>query len=158
MPASSPAAMNDDLPLIDEHHVLTSAPALAVWRALDMHFIRPRRTSAEVLAHLLAAEPRRASGPPIREGATIPGFTVAEAVVGRRLRLVGRHRFSQYALILTLVTHPDGTMLSARTHAAFPGLRGGVYRRLVISSGAHRVLVARLLQAVRRRAESNIAV
>jgi hypothetical protein len=78
---------------------------------------------------------------------------VAEAVPGRRVRLTGRHRFSQYAFILTLVTQPDSTMLSARTHAEFPGLRGSVYRRLVIGSGVHRVLVARLLRAVRRQAE-----
>jgi hypothetical protein len=145
--------VDNDLPFIDEHRVLVSAPAHAVWRSLIVRMARPRRASAEVLAHLLATEPRRASARPFGEGATLPGFKVAEAVPERRIRLTGRHRFSRYALILTLVTQPDGTMLSARTHAEFPGLRGWVYRRLVIGSGAHRVFVARLLRAVRRQAE-----
>lgn len=144
---------DDDLPFIDEHQVLVSASAPAVWRSLTMQIARPRLCSAAALAYLLAAEPRRASGRPLAAGATLPGFTVAEAVPGRRVRLTGRHRFSQYALILTLVTQPDGTMLSARTHAEFPGRRGSVYRQLVIGSGIHRALVARLLRAVRRRAE-----
>lgn len=153
MPPSYSPDVDNDLPFIDEHQVLVSAPALAVWRSLTMQLTRPRLTSGEAFAHLLAAEPRRASGRPLGEGATLPGFKVAEAVPGRRVRLTGHHRFSQYAFILTLVTQPDGTMLSARTDAKFPGLHGCAYRRLVISSGAHRVFVARLLRAVRRQAE-----
>jgi hypothetical protein len=143
----------NDLPFIDEHRVLISAPALVVWRSLTTQMTRSRRAGTEAFAHLLGAEPRRASEGPLGEGSTLPGFAVAEAVPGRRLRLSGRHRFSTYALILTLVTRSDGTMLSARTHAEFPGFRGNVYRRLVIGSGAHRVLIVRLLRSVRRRAE-----
>jgi hypothetical protein len=153
-PRTSPD-VDDDLPFIDEQNLLVSAPALAVWRSLTMQLTPSRLTSAEAFTRLLAAEPRRASGRPLGEGATLPGFKVAEAVPGRRVRLTGRHRFSQYALILTLLTQPDGTMLSARTYAEFPGLRGSVYRRLVIGSGAHRVVVARLLHAVRRQAEGH---
>lgn len=142
---------DDDLPFVDEHRVLVSAPSFAVWRSLTAQI--PRFAGTEAFAHLLGATPRRASGRPLGEGATVPGFAVAEAVPGRRVRLAGRHRFSRYALTLTLDERPDGTMLSARTDAAFPGATGWVYRRLVISSGAHRVLVTRLLRAVRRRAE-----
>jgi hypothetical protein len=68
--------------------------------------------------------------------------------------LTGRHRFSRYALILTLAEQPDGTMLCARTQASFPGLHGSLYRALVIGSGAHRVLVRRLLRTIRRSAEA----
>lgn len=146
--------VDNDLPFIDEHRVLVSAPAPAVWRSLTLQITRPRFAGAEALAYLLAAEPRRASGKPLAEGASLPGFTVAEAVPGRRVRLTGRHRYSRYALILTLAAQTDGTTLSARTYAEFPGLRGGVYRRLVIGSGAHRVFVGRLLRTVRRRAEA----
>jgi hypothetical protein len=78
---------------------------------------------------------------------------VAEAVPGRRARLAGRHRFSRYTLDLTLAPAPGGTTLAARTHAEFPGFLGGVYRALVITSGAHHVLVGRLLRTVARRAE-----
>lgn len=149
------ADADDDLPFIDEHQVLVAAAAPAVWRSLTRELTRrPRLAGAEALVYLLAAEPRRASGGPVTEGTTLPGFTVSEAVPERHVRLTGRHRFSRYALILTLVTRADGTVLSARTHADFPGLRGSVYRRLVIGSGAHHIVVSRLLRAVRRQAEA----
>lgn len=153
MPNPPSPDLGSDLPFVDEPQVLVSAPAAAVWRSLARQVARPRLGGAEALAHLLAAEPRRASGTPLREGATLPGFAVAEAVPERRLRLTGRHRFSQYALTFTLDAEPGGTMLSARTDARFPGLHGWVYRQLVIGSGAHRVFVTRLLRAVRRQAE-----
>lgn len=89
-------------------------------------------------------------GTPLGEGATLPGFAVTQAVPGRRVRLTGRHRYSQYELILTLHAERDGTVLSALTYAKFPGLHGRIYRGLVSGSGAHRVLVPRLLCAVRR--------
>jgi hypothetical protein len=143
-----------DLPFIDDHHVLVDAPAALVWRSLAAQLSRgPRLAGAGTYARLVAAEPRRASGTPLSEGATLPGFRVAESVPGERVRLVGRHRFSRYALTLTLVARPDGALLSARSRALFPGPGGYAYRLLVVDSGAHRVLVPRLLHAVRRRAE-----
>lgn len=145
--------MDGDLPFIDEHQVHVSTSAPAVWRALTTQLSGRGLGGGAALAHLLAAEPRRASGSGLAEGATLPGFKVAEAAPGRRVRLTGRHHFSRYSLIFTLVTQPDGTVLIARTLAEFPGLRGSAYRWLVIGSGAHRVLVARLLRAVRRQAE-----
>jgi hypothetical protein len=68
--------------------------------------------------------------------------------------LVGRHRFSRYTLTFTLVARPGATMLSAHSHADFPGLHGRIYRAPVIGSGLHRVFVTRLLRTVRSRAES----
>jgi hypothetical protein len=118
-----------------------------------MHIRRSRLGSAEILAHGLAAEPRRGSGSSIGEGTTLPGFLVVEAVPDQRIRLTGRHRFSRYALTFTLAGSANGTLLSARTNAAFPGPQGRIYRALVISSGVHRILVRRLLRAVCRQAE-----
>jgi hypothetical protein len=83
----------------------------------------------------------------------MPLFEVTEALPGRLLELTGRHRFSQYRLVMTLAAQPDGTLLRARTYARFPGLDGFVYRQLVIGSGAHRAAVKRTLRAVRRLAE-----
>jgi hypothetical protein len=152
------ATDEDDLPFVDEHHVLVAAPSAVVWRSLAAQFARGLRISgAEAYARLVAAEPRRASGTPLREGATLPGFRIAESVPGEHVRLIGRHRFSEYALTLTLVARPGETLLSALTHARFPGAGGYVYRQLVIGSGAHHLLVPRLLHAVRRRAERNDA-
>ena len=144
-----------DLPFLDEHQVLVPAPADVVWRCLarQLHPTRP----GEAFALLVGAEPRRATGRRFDEGATLPGFAVAEAVPGQFVRLTGRHHFSRYALVFSLAAQPGGTVLSARSYAQFPGLHGRVYRRLVIGSGAHRVLLTRQLRAVRRRAESRQA-
>ena len=142
-----------DLPFVDEHQVLVSAPADAVWRSLTAQVNRSFG-GAGTVAHLLGTQPRRGAGTPLDQGATLPGFRVAEAVPGSFARLTGRHRFSRYALTLTLAARPDGTLLSARTDAAFPGPHGRLYRALVIGSGAHRLFVRRLLDAVRRQAEA----
>jgi hypothetical protein len=123
-----------------------------VWHALAE---RTRRFGgSEAFARLLGAEPGRAKGTPLDEGATIVGFAVASAVPCERVSLVGRHRFSRYALVLDLTANLAGTTLAALTYAEFPGLRGSIYRGLVIGSGAHRVLVRRLLRDVRRQAEA----
>jgi hypothetical protein len=152
MPPVDPAPAAADLPYIDEHRVLVAAPASAVWRAIARQFGRPGR-HAEAYAHLVAADPRRSSGRLFDEGATVPGFAVADVAPERSVRLVGRHLLSRYALVLTLHEQPDGTLLSARTYAEFPGLHGRVYRALVIGTGAHRGLVGRILRGIRHRAE-----
>jgi hypothetical protein len=102
LPPSYSPDVDNDLPFIDEHQLLVSAPARAVWRSLTMQL--PRFAGGEAFAYLLGAEPRRATGKPLAEGATLPAFAVAEFVPERRIRLTGRHRFSRYAFILTLAT------------------------------------------------------
>jgi hypothetical protein len=135
-----------DLPFVDEHTLLVPAANATVWRCLVVQI--PRFASGGGFARLLGAQPSRASGGPLGAGATLPGFEVAQAVAGHRLVLVGRHRFSRYALTVTLSQQPEGTMLSARTQAEFPGFRGAAYRLLVIGSGIHALLVARLLRTI----------
>lgn len=142
--------MTEQLPFVDEHVVHVAAPAAVLWGALTAQL--PRLTTSETFARLLGAAPDRASGRTIAEGATLPGFRVAEAVPGHRLRLVGRHRFSRYELRLTLAAQPTGTLLRASTFATFPGPHGRAYRVLVIGSRVHRVVVRRFLRDVRRRA------
>ena len=142
----------DGLPFVDEHRIGVAASSAVVWRALA---IRIRRFGgSRAVARVLGVEPGRAAGTPLDEGATIVGFAVARAVPERRVSLAGRHRFSRYALVLQLSEDADGTTLSALTYAEFPGLRGTLYRTLVIGSGAHKVLVRRLLRDVRRQAEA----
>jgi hypothetical protein len=148
-----PPHADEDLPLVDEHRVLVHAAAPAVWDALTSRFTRPRLAAAGPYADLVGAAPRRSSGRFPDEGATLPGFAVAEVVPMTRLLLTGRHRFSRYALTLTLDEAPDATVLRACTRAEFPGPGGWAYRRLVIGSGAHRILVGGLLRGIRRQAE-----
>ncbi|MFE8950301.1 hypothetical protein [Streptomyces sp. NPDC007856] len=127
-----------------------------VWRCLgaelDRSFSRPRTAG---YARLVGAAERRASGPrPLAAGSTIPGFRVVAALPGRELALQGRHRFSAYALIFRLDANgPGRSRLRAESRAAFPGLAGGLYRWLVIGTGAHVFGMRRLLSAIRRRCE-----
>jgi hypothetical protein len=144
------------LPYVDEHVTVVAAEADDVWRALaetlERSFSRPR---AAGYARLVGCADRTASGPrPLAEGSAFPGFRVVTAVPGRELLLEGRHRFSTYALIFRLDhAAPGRTRLRAETRAAFPGLAGRLYRRLVIGTGAHAAGQRRLLAAIRRRSE-----
>ncbi|TPQ15618.1 hypothetical protein [Streptomyces sporangiiformans] len=143
------------LPYLDEHATVIEADVDDVWRSLgetlDRSFSRP---GAACYARLVGADDRTASGPrPPAEGSTFPGFRVAAAVPGRELVLQGRHRFSSYALIFRLEhIGPGRSRLSAESRAAFPGLAGGIYRRLLMGTGGHVVGMRRLLSAVRRGA------
>ena len=143
-----------DLPHVDEHATLVRAPREQVWAALletlTSTFSRP---PAAAYARLVGCADVRASGPLVA-GATVPGFHVTEADVARRLVLEGRHRFSTYALVLTLADARDGTRLAAETRAAFPGTGGRLYRTALMRTGSHVLGVRRLLAGVRRRAES----
>jgi hypothetical protein len=66
--------------------------------------------------------------------------------------LAGRHRFARYSLTFELDDAGGGiTRLRALTHAAFPGVRGQIYKTLVIRSRGH-VLATRLI--LRRVARS----
>ena len=79
---------------------------------------------------------------------------MVRADAGRRLELVGRHRFSRYALVFTLSDDAGGTRLAAETWAEFPGVQGRAYRAAVIGTRGHVVMVRRMLAAVARRASS----
>lgn len=142
------------LPYVDEHATVVDAETDGVWRGLgetvERSFSRP---GTAAYARLIGSADSRVSGPrPLTEGSAFPGFRVTAAVPGRELVLEGRHRFSTYALIFRLEpAGPGRSRLCAETRAVFPGLLGGLYRRLVIGTGGHAVGVRRLLAAVGRR-------
>jgi hypothetical protein len=128
------------LPYVDEHHLFVEAPAEVVWTALRSF------GSAELgigpgnpLAYVLGTRPRS-------------GFEVAAEDPGRELTMAGRHLFSRYQLVFGLEAAEGGTVVTARTFAAFPGIHGRIYRILVIGSRAHVVATRRILRAVRRKA------
>ncbi|WP_369167900.1 hypothetical protein AB5J49_08445 [Streptomyces sp. R28] len=133
-----------DLPFIDAHTSVVAARPDAVCQAI-----------ADTMDHQFAARPTtvltRLLG--CADRSPIPGFHVVTAVPGKELALAGSHRFSTYALVFHLdETGPGSTRVRAETRARFPGPAGAVYRRLVIGTGGHAVLVRRMLTSVRKRA------
>lgn len=134
----------DPLPYVDEHERQLDASAETVWWAL-LRVLRRAFGGGGTIARILGCDPARGTAEFAgRPGDAVPGFRVVEAEPGRRLALRGRHRFADYALTFVY----DGARLRARTHAAFPGLRGRLYRAAVIGSGGHRIVTRRLLRQV----------
>lgn len=115
------------LPYIDEHAITIAASPEATWDA--------------VLAVLCtdAADP-----------STVPlGFALEEATPLRRFSLKGRHPFAVYRWVFELDDlGAQRTRVRSQTWAAFPGLRGKVYRALVIGTRAHRVVVRLTLRRI----------
>ncbi|RLP90077.1 hypothetical protein [Micromonospora sp. CV4] len=146
----------DSLPHLDEHATVIAAETVEVWPHLadivEKSFSRPGMAG---YARLVGAADPGTSGPrPLAEGSTFPGFRVVTAIPGQELALRGSHRFSTYALIFRLDAVGAGrSRLRAETRAAFPGLAGGLYRQLLLTSGGHVIGVRRMLAAVRRRSE-----
>jgi hypothetical protein len=150
------SAIAERLPHVDEHSVEIAADPETVWEALPPIIDGSFGSAATArVARLLGCADVARSGPrPLAAGSTFPGFHVDTAERPRELALAGTHRFSDYALIFRLEELDGGrTRLRGETRAVFPGLKGGVYRALVISTRGHVVVTRRLLGAVRRRAE-----
>jgi hypothetical protein len=118
------------LPYIDEHAISVDAAAAETWSAL---------------LRVMCRDPA--------DPATVPfGFKLEEATRPQRLSLKGRHLFARYRLAFELAPDHGYTRVRALTWAAFPGLHGKAYRALVIGSGAHRVVVRRMLGRIAAQA------
>lgn len=146
----------DRLPHVDELSVEVEADADATWEAVLRVTERTFGSPATGrLARLLACSDLEASGPrPLAAGSAFPGFHIEVAAPSTELALAGRHRFSDYALVLRLDDlGNDRTRLRAETRARFPGLKGRVYRTLVIGTRMHVLFTKRVLAAVKRSAE-----
>jgi hypothetical protein len=145
-----------DLPRVDEHSISIAATPDSSWDAL-LRVVEGSFSSAASArgARLLGCTDTDASGPrPLAAGSSMPGFHVGTAQHPRELALAGRHHFSDYALIFRLDEQEgNGTTLRAETRAAFPGLKGRVYRTMVIGTRMHVLMTRRILAAVKRRAE-----
>ncbi len=145
------------LPYVDEHTTIVQADADTLWQslteALDTAFDRPGYARLVGCADVTASGPR-----PLAEGSTLPGFRVTRAIKAHELVLTGRHRYSVYSLTFHIEeAGPNRYLLRAESRAAFPGLRGRVYRRLVIGTGAHAMGTRRLLASIRTRTEKQAA-
>lgn len=153
MPASA-----ERLPHIDEHAIPVEAGPSVSWDALTE--VVDASVSPGIggrLARLLGCADVEVSGPrPLAVGSSFPGFHVDTAERPLELALLGSHRFSRYALIFRLDELGKGrTRVRAETRAEFPGLKGRAYRAMVIGTRGHRVATRRLLNAIKRRAESS---
>ena len=137
------AAMSE--PFIDEHRLTVTAPPDVVWDTLVRFLGRWRGPAYRLGARLLGADPARSSRGDLEIGSTIPGFAVARVRAGELLVLQGTHRFSTYTLVFRLSGADGGTTISAVSAARFPGVRGRLYRAVVVGSGLHRVAVRAML-------------
>ena len=145
----------ESLPFIDEHYIEIAAKPHEVWDALIRSVSRMAegRKNAPI-SKALGCEDTGVEGVTGEIGSRIPGFVITRSVKPAVLALMGQHRFSQYALIFTVLEKPSGLMLlSAQTRAVFPGRKGRLYRGLVIGSHGHVIVTTSLLRQVRRRAE-----
>jgi hypothetical protein len=144
------------LPHLDEHSLTVDAGPEATWEAL-LRVAEGMVSSAGAprYARIVGCADTKAAGPrPLAVGSTIPGFHVAAAAAPAELALLGSHRFSDYALIFRLEElGPGQTRVRAETRAEFPGLKGGLYKGLVIGTRMHVLATRRVLNATRRRAE-----
>ncbi len=149
-------APESQLPYVDELTTDVNADREVTWAAL-LRVVEGSFASARGRgpARLLGCEDTEPSGPrPLTRGSGFPGFHVEIAEPGDKLALAGRHRFSTYLLSFRLEDGGAGrTRLTAETRASFPGLKGGIYRALVIGTRMHVLVTRRLLSAAKRRAE-----
>jgi hypothetical protein len=145
----------ESLPHIDEHSTYIAATPERVWDALVATVGDVGGTRAgPAIAGRLGCLAETTTGEPGRIGSTVPGFVVTRAVAPAVLALMGEHRFSRYALIFCAAETASGPVrLTAETRAEFPGVKGRVYRTLVIRSRGHLVATKSILRTVRRRAE-----
>ncbi|NUS44507.1 MAG: hypothetical protein HOQ24_12560 [Mycobacteriaceae bacterium] len=144
------------LPYIDEHGIRIAASAVDTWKALIETVSRTVTDPPAVAARAFRLDPTRKSGDWATVGLdhAVAGFRVLEEQPGRRLALGGAHRFSRYQLIFEIDETASGTVdVRAQTRADFPGIAGRIYRALVIGTRGHRLVVNRLLGAVKQRAE-----
>jgi hypothetical protein len=148
-----------ELPFIDTHDIDIAAPPERCWLVLTAVVGRGLAgRPARAFAAALGCADRSARGSRDEPGSTLAGFHVAYAEPPWRWHLAGAHRFSRYSLEFRLAElAPDRTRLSAESRAVFPGWHGTAYRTLVVGSRGHQVAVRRMLQSVKRVAETEAA-
>jgi hypothetical protein len=145
-----------ELPFVDRYSVEVAASPEYLWDALVGAIGgRSLGPAGPALARILGCEDGESKGPrPLSGGSTLPGFHVVEADEPNRLILEGRHRYSRYHLTMSIsASNRGGASLCAETRAAFPGTIGWLYRKAVIGSGGHGLLVRQFLAGIKSSAE-----
>ena len=127
----------EQLSYIDEHAISVDASVAETWSAL---------------LRVLCRDPADPS--------TVQVGKLEEATPQQRLAVTGRHLcFAVYRLVFELDPKgdSDGVRLRVLTWAAFPGVRGKLFRALAIGAGAHRFVVRRMLKQIAEAAHSRRA-
>jgi len=148
----------EKLPPIDEHAIEIDAPAEVAWEALFPTLERAfNGRHAQRYAERIGADVTAAAGDLHHPGGTLPGFTVIRAIEPVMLALAGRHRYSQYAVVIRIDLLPgQRSQVRIETRAEFPGRKGRLYRAGVIGTRGHVMVVSRMLRAIKRRAERSL--
>jgi hypothetical protein len=133
MTASAP------LPFVDEHAVTVRADIDDTWRAVVAYATALSGTDHPLLSRVLGTRPRS-------------GFEIADADTPYVLALTGRHRFATYRLLFRVTPSAGGARLGAQTFARFPGLRGRVYRSLLMGTRGHQIATRSMLRRIEQRA------
>jgi hypothetical protein len=129
------------LPFVDEHTRAVAATPDQTWAALESYVAGMTSAPHAVLGPVLGTHPRS-------------GFAVAESDPPREIVLEGRHRFSTYRLVFRIASTGGGSRLSALTYAAFPGLKGRLYRTGLMVTTGHARATRFMLWSIGRRAEA----
>lgn len=132
----------DELPVIDEHSVDVRAAPERVCDAVLETFGGSGSGATRLLAAVLGA---------------VPAFAVERLDRPHLVVLRGRHRFSEYAIVVRIEPAAGGSRCRLESRGVFPGPHGAVYRALVVGTRGHVVAVRRLLTSIRRRAEASRA-
>lgn len=146
----------EGFPFIDSPSIDVMASPQRCWDAMTTVIGgRLERSGARAVAAVLGCDDRVARGSHQAAGSTLAGFHVARSDPPVRWRLEGAHRFSQYSLEFLVEDLRDGrSRVHAESRARFSGWYGTMYRALVIGSHGHRVVVRRMLEGIKRHAET----
>jgi hypothetical protein len=128
------------LPFVDEYGLTVQTGEEQAWPAVVGYATALSRSRHRVLSRLLGTVPES-------------GFEIVATRPHEELTLAGRHRFATYRLVFRVAPVGGRVRVTADTFARFPGVRGRVYRALLMHTRAHRVATTRMLREIGRRAE-----
>ncbi|MFL6101254.1 MAG: hypothetical protein ACJ71T_15010 [Actinomycetales bacterium] len=123
------------LPFLDEHSLVLPAARDEAWPVVLAYLGSLSRSSHPVLHRALGTTPSS-------------GFEIVESRPPHQVTLAGCHRLSTYRLVFSLRPDGSGTRLVATTYAEFPGLKGRLYRTILMTTHAHQLATRRLLRAI----------
>ncbi len=127
------------LPFVDEYGLTVRAREDEIWPVVVGYATALSRTRHRVLSRLLGAVPES-------------GFEIIATRPHEEVTLEGRHRFATYRLVFRVRSDGGAALVTADTFAQFPGVKGRLYRAVLMGTRAHRIATTRMLREIQRRA------